>query len=92
MEFQCPWCGPREQSEFICGGEAHIRRPLAPETESDRAWAEYLFVRPSPRGVHHERWQHVYGCGHWFHIARDTVTHRISRVYRMDEAPAGDPT
>ncbi|MEB0164296.1 sarcosine oxidase subunit delta, partial [Glaciimonas sp. CA11.2] len=24
----CPWCGPRAESEFHCGGEADIARPL----------------------------------------------------------------
>ena len=25
----CPFCGPRDEVEFACGGEAHIARPLA---------------------------------------------------------------
>ena len=24
----CPFCGPRDEVEFACGGEAHITRPL----------------------------------------------------------------
>jgi sarcosine oxidase delta subunit len=35
--------------------------------------------------VHHERWCHSYGCGQWFNIVRDTVTHRILATYRMGE-------
>ena len=31
----CPWCGPRAESEFTCGGEADIARPL--DTEKLRA-------------------------------------------------------
>ena len=23
----CPWCGERDETEFRCGGEAHIARP-----------------------------------------------------------------
>ena len=31
----CPWCGPREASEFSYGGEADIARPRDPDTLSD---------------------------------------------------------
>jgi len=33
--INCPHCGPRDESEFSCGGEAHIARPLAENTLSD---------------------------------------------------------
>ncbi len=26
---------------------------------------------------------HKYGCGRWFNVARDTVTHEIHAVYKM---------
>ena len=29
---------------------------------------------------------HRYGCGRWFNVARDTVTHEIHAVYEMGEA------
>jgi heterotetrameric sarcosine oxidase delta subunit len=88
MQIPCPWCGPREQNEFECGGQAHIKRPALPEAVSDRDWVNYLHVRENPIGVHHERWLHLHGCGQWFHIARDTVTHNIVRVYGMHEHAA----
>ena len=25
--IECPYCGPRDQSEFSNGGEAHVKRP-----------------------------------------------------------------
>ena len=25
--IECPWCGPRQETEFFCGGEAHLSRP-----------------------------------------------------------------
>jgi heterotetrameric sarcosine oxidase delta subunit len=52
----------------------------------DATWADYLFNRDNPKGVHYERWLHAYGCGRWFNVARHTVTHEILAVYRM-----GDP-
>lgn len=87
LRIACPYCGVRDQPEFRCGGESHIARP---DFEvSDRVWAEYLFVRHNPKGMHYERWLHEFGCGRWFNVARDTVTHEIRAVYRMGE---GKPT
>ena len=83
----CPWCGEREETEFRCGGEAHIVRPRQPSALSDDAWADYLFMRSNPKGAHVERWRHVHGCGRWFNLARDTVSDRILAVYRMGEQP-----
>jgi sarcosine oxidase subunit delta len=81
----CPWCGERDETEFHCGGEAHIARPKQPAALSDDQWADYLFMRSNPRGIHFERWRHVHGCGRWFNLARDTVSDRILAVYPMGE-------
>lgn len=85
----CPWCGPRDEIEFRCGGQSHIARPGPYDQVSDEAWADYLFNRTNPKGLHRERWVHAAGCRRWFNLARDTVTHEIKAVYRMDE-PAPD--
>jgi heterotetrameric sarcosine oxidase delta subunit len=90
--INCPWCGPREDSEFTYGGQAHIARPRAPEAVSDENWAEYLFMRINPRGLHHEQWLHSAGCRQWFNVERDTVSYRISRVYRCGEPPTTEPS
>ena len=82
----CPHCGPRPETEFHCGGEAHIRRP-DPATASDADWAAYLFLRRNPRGTCLERWVHVHGCQRWFNAARDTVTDRFLAVYPMGAEP-----
>ena len=84
----CPFCGEREETEFHCGGEAHIQRPRQPQALSDDQWADYLFMRANPKGVHFERWRHLHGCGRWFNVARDTVSDRILAVYRMGEPAA----
>jgi sarcosine oxidase subunit delta len=86
MQLNCPWCGPRDENEFACGGTSHIARPgLA---ASDQVWGEYLFFRDNPKGVHLERWRHVQGCGQWFNVARHTVTHEVLSVYAVtDPAP-----
>lgn len=87
--IHCPWCGPRDEIEFVCSGESHIARP-APDVD-DAAWADYLFMRTNPKGRHAERWGHVHGCGQWFNLVRDTVTHEISAVYRFDQPRPADP-
>jgi sarcosine oxidase subunit delta len=79
----CPYCGPRAEIEFRCGGEAHITRPGPHDQVNETAWADYLFYRTNPKGEHHERWVHSAGCRRWFNVARDTVTHRILATYEM---------
>jgi len=87
MRISCPWCGKRDQDEFQFGGEAHIERPANTVGMSDTEWADYLFYRENPMGVHLERWVHSFGCRQWFNVARNTVTHEISEVYLMGEQP-----
>ncbi len=84
MTIPCVCCGPRDESEFVCGGTSHLRRP--PLDAGDDEWAGYLFFRDNPKGVHLERWRHVHGCGVWFNVARHTVTHEILSVYGMTDA------
>jgi sarcosine oxidase subunit delta len=81
--IECPWCGPRAESEFSCGGEADIARPLQPDTLSDREWGDYLFMRHNPRGVHAEQWLHTHGCRRWFKAERDTVSYTFQKYTRF---------
>ena len=90
MLIPCPWCGPRDESEFTYGGEAHIVRPEDPDALDDAQWVDYLFMRSNPKGLHRERWCHGAGCRRWFNIVRDTTTHEIVRAYRMGAAPPED--
>jgi sarcosine oxidase subunit delta len=78
--IECPWCGPRAEIEFNCGGEAHIVRPVEQDSISDEAWADYLFMRKNPLGAHAEQWVHSAGCRRWFLVERDTRTYAISAV------------
>lgn len=87
MSIPCPCCGLRNQDEFRWGGQAHVARPGCPADVSDSDWARYLHIRKNIRGVEFERWQHLYGCGLWFHLARDTRTHQIQFVYAIDDLP-----
>lgn len=82
----CPWCGPRAETEFSCGGEAGIVRPKDPDTVSDAEWADYLFMRTNHRGPHREQWWHAHGCRRWFIVRRDTVTYRIDGIEKLGAA------
>jgi heterotetrameric sarcosine oxidase delta subunit len=81
LQIQCPYCGMRDEEEYRFGGESHLTRPTL--EANDVVWADYLFNRINPKGIAFERWLHSYGCGRWFNVARDTVTHEILVVYPM---------
>lgn len=83
--ISCPNCGPRDQTEFSCGGEAHIVRPAKPDELSDAEWADYLFMRTNTKGVRAERWVHSHGCRRWFNAIRHTATDQILAVYKIGE-------
>jgi sarcosine oxidase subunit delta len=81
----CPYCGPRPETEFRNGGEAHIARPADPASLDDAQWAEFLFYRSNPKGRHAERWLHAHGCQRWFNALRDTAGDRIEATYRVGD-------
>ena len=84
--IHCPYCEmARPELEFRYGGEAHIARPTDPSALTDEAWAEYLYLRSNPKGMHAERWRHVHGCGRFFNALRDTVSDRFLTTYKAGE-------
>ncbi|WP_114952207.1 sarcosine oxidase subunit delta [Sphingosinicella terrae] len=84
LSIDCPHCGQRDETEFVCGGEAPTGRP--PPDASDDIWTDYLFGNANPRGPVHERWLHAFGCRRWLAVERDTVTHRILSVRDFADA------
>lgn len=83
----CPYCGPRPELEFRCGGEAHIARPADASQLTDEQWAGFLFFRTNPKGLHAERWLHIHGCQRWFNAVRDTVSDRFQQTFPTGEKP-----
>ncbi|MGO4752453.1 sarcosine oxidase subunit delta [Streptomyces sp. 2MCAF27] len=83
--ISCPWCGPRDETEYHYGGQAHLPYPQAPADLDDQQWAEYVFYRDNIKGPFAERWMHSTGCRRWFNVLRDTVTNDVLAVYRLDE-------
>jgi heterotetrameric sarcosine oxidase delta subunit len=83
----CPFCGPRDESEFRYGAAGGIELPADTPALDDQAWAEFVFVRPNPKGPLDERWMHAHGCRRWFSLRRDTATDEIL----SDPVPSGWP-
>ena len=83
--ISCPWCGPRNETEYHYGGQAHVAYPTDTGSLSDADWADFLFFRDNPKGPFAERWLHSAGCRRWFNAIRDTATHQMLAVYRLDE-------
>jgi heterotetrameric sarcosine oxidase delta subunit len=77
LKIPCPFCGDRNESEFIHGGPLKSRRPDDASPIDERDWVEYLTVPQNPIGPVQERWWHVRGCGSWFTLTRDTLTHAL---------------
>ncbi len=74
LRLSCPICGTRDETEFVYGGDASVKRPAlsVPDTYP---WLEFVFYRDNMRGRHLEYWQHVQGCRQWLVLERDTATH-----------------
>ena len=81
----CPYCGPRNETEYHYGGQAHVPFPTAEGELTDQQWAEYLFYRDNPVGPFAERWVHSIGCRRWFNVIRDTASYDILAVYPMGQ-------
>jgi len=74
--FKCPFCGPRDETEFHFATEAGKERPEPAETVTDEAWADYLYMNDAPKGVAREIWVHL-TCGEFLVMERDTVTREV---------------
>ena len=48
--IDCPYCGPRDETEFSCGGEAHIARPLDTDALSDARMGRLPVHAQEPEG------------------------------------------
>ena len=70
----CPYCGLRSETEFRCHGEVGVARSKVIDG-SDAQFLDYICVQSSKRGPVEEYWHHEKGCGEWFRLTRDTVTH-----------------
>ncbi|WP_210030705.1 sarcosine oxidase subunit delta [Pseudonocardia parietis] len=72
MVLSCPWCGPRNVTEFRYGGERRARPEV--ETVSAQQWRRFLYAKSNPLGTVAESWYHRAGCRRYFAVERDTAT------------------
>ena len=75
LAIRCPWCGVRNEFEFVNGGPSKPRRVDDAAEFDDAAWVVRLTVGPNPKGPLLEKWWHARGCGRWFTLSRDTLPH-----------------
>jgi heterotetrameric sarcosine oxidase delta subunit len=86
--LQCPYCHQhRVEDELSYGGESSTARPSDPDSASDEAWTDYLYMRVNRKGLIDERWCCSSGCGQWFRVARQSVTHEVTGIARFEDSP-----
>jgi sarcosine oxidase subunit delta len=88
MLITCPYCGPRDVSEFTYQGDANRTFPGLESTE-EAAWNAYVYDRVNTAGDHREYWQHSGGCRSHLVVTRNTLTHAISEVAPARKSGAG---
>jgi methylglutamate dehydrogenase subunit B len=91
MRIPCCHCGERGNEEFAYLGDATVTRPKTDvavplDDAGHRQWADYVYRRDNPAGVHRELWQHTAGCRAWLVVTRNLSTHEILKVEPAREA------
>lgn len=89
--IECPFCGPRDECEFVYGGPVREKRPSSTQHLTDDDWLDYLLVPANPIGDVAERWWHARGCGSWITLLRNTVTHEVTITTEMQAEGAYQP-
>ncbi len=85
MLITCPYCGPRDVSEYTYQGDGTRPRPDAASGDGG-AWNEYVYDRANPAGEHSEIWQHSGGCRAHLAVMRSTTTHKVASVRFVRDA------
>ncbi len=88
MRLPCPYCGERDHSEFVYRGDATLTRPDPDAPDAQRAFYEFVYLRPNPAGWHQEHWYHEGGCRSWIVVERNTVTHEVRGAQPASEFTA----
>lgn len=84
----CPYCGPRNVTEFRYVGEVS-ERPDPNKTDAV-GWRTFLYMRNNPAGWTTETWFHSAGCRQHLVAERHTMTNEV-RASRLPEArPSGE--
>ena len=90
--IRCPYCCElRTEEELTNGGEAGIARPPDPSQATDAEWTDYLYMRSNRKGLITEQWCCTHGCGQWFIVNRDSVSHRVYETKCFGLSEQGRP-
>jgi sarcosine oxidase subunit delta len=79
----CPYCGPRNASEFRYVGELS-ERPDPNGTDAE-GWRTFLYMRANPAAWATETWYHRAGCRQHLVVERHAVTNEV-RNSRLPDA------
>lgn len=81
MIIDHPLLGPRDSDEFsYLGDAALLDRPDALAEGAAARFADYIYMRDNPAGVHRELWFHEAGDHSWLVVTRNVTTHEILKV------------
>ncbi|MQQ10537.1 sarcosine oxidase subunit delta [Epibacterium sp. SM1979] len=73
-----PLLGLRDAQEFTYLGDADLMlRPDPNAEDAEAQFAEYVYLRDNPAGLHRELWFHEQGDRSWLVVTRNTLTHEI---------------
>ena len=78
IRIDCPFCGPRDHTEFAYGGDGSIEYPALEAPQAD--WLKAVYERSNICGPQIATWQHLTGCRVWLKVERDSLTHEILSV------------
>ena len=92
IRIPCPFCGPRNSTEFAHVGEAGGRPDVTTVTRQE--WRAYLYVHDNPLGWVRETWFHRAGCRRYLEAERHTDTNEVRWArpvgWRDSERPPQD--
>lgn len=78
--IHCPYCGERNEDEFVYGGDVKHPRPADPASMSDAEWCDYIYTVPNTKGWANEFWWHVRGCQRWITVQRNSANNALRTV------------
>ncbi len=82
--LSCPFCGPRDETEFHFGGEAGKTRPEPAAEVSGGPWAATSTDREPERPDRARSGCH-FACGEFFAMERDTLSMTVVAVESLRE-------
>ncbi len=81
MIINHPLLGPRDAAEFVYLGDAALlNRPDWQASDAAEQFYDYQYLRDNPAGDHRELWYHEQGDRSWLIVARNTLSHEITKV------------